>query len=133
MSDLSRLLRSIAGKLDGGVSIRPSEKGALITFANGRRQLVVILREDRHYVMVSLVIGASRVQQYGLADLLPRVWLKNRETHCVAFGLDSKHRLVGRINQIADTLDREELAYYLLLLARECDQFEYSLTGQDIS
>jgi hypothetical protein len=25
------------------------------------------------------------------------------------------------------------LAFYIQLLARECDQFEYALTGQDVS
>ena len=30
------------------------------------------------------------------------------------------------------TLDREELQLYVETLAKECDRFEYALTGEDV-
>ena len=50
-----------------------------------------------------------------------------------AFGVDSRGRLVGRIAQVATTIQPAELVYYILLLARECDQFEFALVGVDKS
>ena len=32
----------------------------------------------------------------------------------------------------AATLDREELQMYVETLAKECDRFEYALTGEDV-
>jgi len=49
----------------------------------------------------------------------------------VAFSLNKQGQLVGCIEQLAATIDAAELALYLELLARECDLFEYALTGQD--
>ena len=40
---------------------------------------------------------------------------------------------MGRIEQVAATLQPEERVYYLVLLARECDQFEFALVGVDKS
>jgi len=82
--------------------------------------------------MTSVVLGKTRVENIGRATLLPRIWLRNRHTDCVAFMLDRRGRLVGRITQMVETLDPPELAFYIKLLARECDQFEYVLSGQDI-
>jgi len=72
------------------------------------------------------------VKKIGRAQLLPRIWERNRETAVVAFNLDKRGRLVGQIEQLADTLDLSELAFYIELLARECDRFEYVLSGLDV-
>ena len=42
-----------------------------------------------------------------------------------------RHRLIGVIEQPAQTLDREELVLHINTLARECDRFEYKLLGKD--
>jgi hypothetical protein len=46
--------------------------------------------------------------------------------------LNKKGQLRGQIEQLEETIDPEELYFYLEVLARECDQFEYALTGEDI-
>ena len=43
----------------------------------------------------------------------------------------SGNRLLGRIEQPVATLDHEELELYVEILAKECDRFEYVLTGGD--
>ena len=49
----------------------------------------------------------------------------------VTFTLDKRDRLIGYIEQLIHTTDPEELTFYIELLARECDQFEHVLTGED--
>jgi len=50
----------------------------------------------------------------------------------VTFAFDDKNNLIGVIEQPALTLDHEELNLYIETLARECDRFEYILTGDDV-
>jgi hypothetical protein len=49
----------------------------------------------------------------------------------VAFGMDRKGRPIGFLDQPASTLEAGELEIYIDTVARECDRFEYVLTGQD--
>ena len=64
-------------------------------------------------------------------DLAYRAWRKNDLKEIVTFSFDRRHRLIGVIEQPAETLDREELVLYISTLARECDRFEYKLLGRD--
>jgi len=48
----------------------------------------------------------------------------------VTFAFDHNDRLVGVVEQPAATLDHEEVRVYIETLARECDRFEYTLTGK---
>ena len=57
---------------------------------------------------------------------------KNDMKDLVSFAFDDKNNLVGIIKQPALTLDHDELKLYIEALARECDRFEYILTGKDI-
>lgn len=132
MREFNVLLKEIAHLPDPDVKIKPYPNGAVVTFKNGRRQMLVVERQGDRYLMTSVVLGKTRVDNIGRAILLPRIWLRNRHTDCVAFMLDKRGRLVGRITQIAETLDPSELAFYIKSLARECDQFEYVLIGQDV-
>ena len=50
----------------------------------------------------------------------------------VNFTFDWHSRLIGRIEHPANTLDGEELLFYLSRLAIECDRLEYLLTGKNI-
>ena len=52
-------------------------------------------------------------------------------TDVVEFALDESGRLIGRIEQVAEALNRNELEFYLTALAQECDRLEYLLTGRD--
>lgn len=65
------------------------------------------------------------------ADLARRIWSQNRVSDVVEFALDESGRLIGRIEQVAETLNRNELEFYLTALAQECDRLEYLLTGRD--
>ncbi len=132
MREFNALLKEIARLPDPDLKIKPYPNGAVVTFENGRRQMLVAERQGERYLMTSVVLGKTRVENIGRATLLPRIWLRNRHTDCVAFMLDKRGRLVGRITQIVETLDPSELAFYIKLLARECDQFEYVLIGLDI-
>ena len=60
-----------------------------------------------------------------------RVWRKNSLKDLITFSFDTQHRLIGRIEQPASTLDENELVLYIHTVAEECDRFEYNLTGED--
>jgi hypothetical protein len=93
--------------------------------------MVEIEREGEMYVLTSRVLGSSRAADLSAFDRVQHVWRRNRENGVVELVLDSSGRVVGRIEQVAETLDREELEYYLGVLAEECDRLEYLLTGRD--
>ena len=57
---------------------------------------------------------------------------KNDMKDLVSFAFDDKNNLVGIIKQPALTLDHDELKLYIETFARECDRFEYILTGEDV-
>ena len=58
-------------------------------------------------------------------------WRRNAFVDMVAFGMDRKGRPIGFLDQPASTLEAGELEIYIDTVARECDRFEYVLTGQD--
>jgi hypothetical protein len=133
MRNFNALLKEVVRMPELEMTINPHTGGVIAVMGNRRKQMIVTERQADRYVLTSVVIGRARVENMGTERLLPRIWLRNREISCVAFGLDKRGRLIGRIEQLADTLDKAELAFYIQLLARECDQFEYALTGQDVS
>jgi hypothetical protein len=87
-------------------------------------------RGDR-YELSSTVIGKRRADEHEWEDLAERLWGRNRETDVVGFGLDGRGRVVGKIEQLAQSFDHGEIVYYLDRLAFECDRLEYVLTGCD--
>ena len=103
----------------------------VISFPDGRTQSVFIHRVGASYVLTSRVIGNTRVGSMPKADLARQIWVRNRATDVVEFTLDESGRLIGRIVQGAETFDRNELEFYLVSLAQECDRLEYLLTGRD--
>ena len=100
----------------------------------GRRQIVHIQCEGDHYVLTSVVLGPARTAQYlkEPSELAELVWRRNRRTDVVNFTFDRQRRLIGRIEHPYETLDPEELYFYLSRLAIECDRMEYVLTGRDV-
>lgn len=132
MTKFDQLLRQITERESGLRIIAGEDTRSLeIVFPNGRRQRIAVERQREHYVLTSVVLKSRQVEEIGQAEVLTRLWQRNREMNVVAFSLDKRGQLVGRIEQLAETVDCEELTLYLELLARECDQFEYVLTGQD--
>ncbi len=61
-----------------------------------------------------------------------RAWRRNTFNELVTFAFDEKDNLVGLIEQPIATLDDTELELYIETVAKECDHFEYVLTGDDI-
>lgn len=132
MLKVEQLLRQIVEQQTRlKINMADDRRSLEVVFPNGRRQRMVIERQGERYLLTSVVLTPRQVQEIGRAELLLRLWQRNREINVVAFSLDRPGRLIGQVEQLAETLDLEELALYIELLARECDQFEYTLTGQD--
>ena len=60
-------------------------------------------------------------------------WVRNRLSELVGFTIDRYGRMIGEAWVPKDGLTYDEFAFYVMLLARGCDRFEYLLTGKDIS
>jgi len=81
----------------------------------------------------SVIVGATRVTKSvkRCRELARLAWRRNAEHEVVTFAFDRRDRLVGQIRHPAEHLDSEELELYVTTLARECDRFEYLLSGSD--
>jgi hypothetical protein len=129
----NRLLQEASQKSELAVEIKKNWRGILVKFGNGRHQRVKVSRKRKdRYVMTSIVLKQKQVDEIGRTRILPRLWQRNRSVNVVTFSLSRKGDLIGQIEQVAETIDADELVFYVELLARECDQFEYLLTGKDV-
>lgn len=88
--------------------------------------------EDEHE-LTAVVLPASDVTATadGWRNLARLAWQRNADTDVVTFTFDDRDRLVGRVRHPAETMDIEELSLYVRSLVRECDRFEYLLSGLD--
>ena len=84
-------------------------------------------------MMTSIILSRARVTRRVKAwrELAKLVWCRNAERQLVKFAFDKQDRLVGQIRHLAKYLDYPELEIYVQALARECDRFEYLLSGSD--
>ncbi len=133
MSSLATLIDSIPASkrhdwdIDGD-EIRVVKRGG------ERGQTVQVSTVDEMCVLTSVVLGARAVtkshKRWRRLALL--AWQRNAEHQIVTFAFDRQDRLVGRIEHPVKYLDPEELELYVNALARECDRFEYLLTGADL-
>lgn len=99
----------------------------------GRSQTVRVSQDQDRYVFRSVVLsrpGAKRTKNLR-RRIAYRAWRRNASKPLVTFAFDDEDRLIGLIEVPAATLDHEELDLYIETLARECDRFEYVLTGAD--
>ncbi len=131
VDSLHEMARSLPPELAPGTRLSIEDGEFVLSFGEGRHQVVRARREGDRYVFTSRVLGKRRVDHMSYRDLAHLIWRRNRRTPLVSFLLDPAGRLVGRIEQPIQTLDPPELAAYLLLLARECDRLEFLLTGRD--
>ncbi len=100
---------------------------------DGRKQRIRLRREKNMYIFYSMIYKGSLIRgARQRREIAYRVWRKNDMKDLVTFAFDDKNNLIGVIEQPALTLDHEELKLYIETLARECDRFEYILTGDDI-
>jgi len=114
-----------------------TRRGQTITvelWYRGRKQNVHFDRRGEMYVFSSVVLDAHLVtrNKKNHRDLARRAWRKNALIDLVTFAFDDKHRLIGVLEQPVATLDTEELRFYVETLAKDCDRFEYVLTGRDV-
>lgn len=133
---MDRIERLMAGKEflpESRLKVDYRDGTAEIKFEGGRSQTVCIERTGDGYVFTSIVLGTARVkeQRENLSSFVDRLWRRNRQTDVVNFTFDPQNRVIGRIDHPVDTLDGEELYFYLSRLAIECDRMEYVLTGEN--
>jgi hypothetical protein len=128
---LERLLHGVSKLPDSRLLLRVEPGRATVEFPNGRTQEIRIDVSDDRYTLTSRVMGKARVEQQGLDRLAALVWDRNPTSDIVEFTFDLQSRLIGRVEQLRDTLDRQELLFAITRLAEECDRFEYVLTGRD--
>ena len=98
-----------------------------------RHQEIEVRVVNDDYELTSVVLPASDVTATaeGWRDLARLAWQRNADTDIVTFTFDDRDRLVGRVRHPAATMDTEELTLYVRSLVRECDRFEYLLSGLD--
>lgn len=106
------------------------EDGAIrVRLETGRRQ--TIKGEDRGdcILLTSVVTGAAVCRE--LTDVALSAWIRNRAVSLVGFRIDARGRLVGEMWVPKTGLTPEELDDLVDHIARECDRFEFQLTGAD--
>ena len=118
----------------GRLWVREGDRIRVTLRDGGRSQTIHVSRIDNRYVFRSVVLPASEVtwDDDHWRDLAYRAWRRNASKALVTFAFDANDRLVGLIQVPAATLDHEELDLYVDTLAKECDRFEYALTGHDV-
>lgn len=131
-SRLQRLIHSIPAARRSGWELR-GNRVIVSVGAGQRRQEIRIVEKGDKYVFTSRVLRGAEIRRSPkkrrrVAQL---AWERNAELQLVGFAFDDLDQLVGRIEHPARHLDPEELEIYVNALARECDQFEYQLTGED--
>lgn len=114
---------------------REGETLRVSLYKGARRHCVLLSRDEDRYVFRAVVLSDSEVtrNKQQRRRIARRAWRRNATKALVTFGFDSDDRLVGQIEAPAATLDHDELVLYIETLARECDRFEYVLTGQDVA
>ena len=134
MDRIERLMANRESLPDSRLTVSYEAGSARVELGGGRSQTVRIERDGDGYVFTSVVLGTVRADEHrqDLPALANRLWQRNRQTDVVNFTFDRHNRLIGRIEHPANTLDAEELYFYLSRLAIECDRLEYLLTGKNI-
>jgi hypothetical protein len=125
-------ITAFRGKFRHSVTLQQADDGIQIVFSNCRKQKIKLSQNGQYYRLTSVILKRAEVEkpkERKNEELLPFLWLRNRETNLVAFTLDKDDRLVGIIEQPHETADTDEVMYYLESLAWECDQLEYLLRG----
>ncbi len=132
MRELTQTVRALIAKKDLPWKLL----GRKLTVALGRTQRSQVITIDRvgeDYVFSSTVLGAAKVtrnDQYW-RELAVVAWERNAGHDIVTFAFDRTDKLVGLIRCPASALQPDALSLYITTLARECDRFEYVLTGAD--
>jgi hypothetical protein len=129
---LHRLVQSIPKERRGHWTVHGDRIRVLVGRAQ-RFQDVRVKREGSVYDFTSVVLGTHAVtrSRKRWRIIAEHAWRRNADLQLVGFQFDERDRLIGRISHPADHLDPDELELYVNALARECDAFEYVLSGED--
>jgi len=131
LKKIKKLLKEVSNvQIDHSI-IRNKNGHLWVEFLDGRQQRVFIDQKSKYYKIWSIVLHRSKVEGYGEVNLIQYVWNKNRQTDVVDFYIDKKGRMVGSILQLAETIDYDELVFYIHILAKESDRLEFLLSGKD--
>lgn len=133
MNRIRSMIDSVAAEL--GCEAEHFQHHSRLTVGEGDRRQAVEIRviEGDEFELLSVVLPASVVtKRMSRWNALSRLaWQRNADTDLVTFTFDARDRLVGMVRHPAATLDLEELLIYARSLVRECDRFEYLLSGVD--
>ena len=132
MKRIQSMIESVASDL--GCNVDHFRHYTRLTMGLGTRQQSIEIRvADDDCELLSVVLPTSSVTaKHGKWRALARLaWQRNADTDVVTFTFDKRDRLVGHVRHPVATLDPEELTLYVRSLVRECDRFEYLLSGMD--
>ena len=98
-----------------------------------RTQKVELLREGDRYIFRSVVLPSAMVTRKPdrWRKIVYRTWRRNGSKELIIFAFSKNNTLIGSIEAPASTLDSQEIDLYIQTVAKECDRFEYALTGKD--
>jgi len=100
-----------------------------IRFDSGRGQKVMVTDGGESLLLSSVVMRRAEAQVMdGLSEM---AWLRNRSVRLVGFRIDERSRLIGEVWVPKAGLTAGEFQACLHAVAKECDRFEYQLTGRD--
>ena len=132
MDNLRRMIREVAEAQEKDWDF---EDAAVVVHWKqvNRKQKIKFRRRRDSYEFRSTVLPAAQVTRTKRTrrELACRTWERNGQKSLVTFAFDKGDRLIGRIIHPVGTLDPDELVLYIEALAKECDRFEYLLTGGD--
>ena len=100
-----------------------------------RKQVIHLAAEGSDYLFTSTVVHHRHVTSNNRIwrNFALRAWRRNSEKDLVTFTFSEHDDLIGLIRHPRAHLDHQELEASLIALARECDRFEFVLTGADES
>ena len=99
-----------------------------------RTQKIRISQKNDTYQFSSVVARVKDVTGRGdesRSSLLFRILCRNALKPIVFLYIDSRDRVVGNVTCPIDSTHAKEIEFYLTILARDCDRFEYILAGSD--
>lgn len=100
----------------------------VVTVGRSRKHRIAVEDCGDALRLTGVVVGSRRSDLDGLEI---DVWQRNRRLMLVGMRFDKQDRLVGESWVPKVGLGCDEFLVYLRTLARECDRFEFQLTGED--
>lgn len=132
MKQIHELLESVAQTLDCDWQHFQHHSRLSVGYGTRHQDVEIrIVRDDCELTSIVLPTSEVTASADGWSGLARLAWQRNADTDIVAFSFDDRDRLVGRVRHPAAELDVEQLLLYVRSLVRECDRFEYLLSGLD--